>query len=244
LGFGSLFHNNKRGRAFFRRSLLLAAVLPAAAIILLPTELFGQEERPHDQGEETVEKLPAACQNPILRDYFRRRYPGFRFEGETDDFVEEFVDRQIDSFLRTVDEKLEKLKSTTELLARLQERGARLESESNRAEIRRAFIGTLKKSEDLSDDLRDLLAVVFLGLDRKGDFKEAISLDAEARWFAKEVDYIRRHVEEADTRIREYLFDTKNVVDAVDLRKESMMVCLFFAEQMAKSVRKRLKRHR
>jgi hypothetical protein len=167
-----------------------------------------------------------------------------RLDEGVDPFVEEFVDRQIDAFIGEIRSKLEELKTNLSVAEKLRER---LISENMQPSVLhsavRAFDAALEETEDSADDLRDMLSTVLVGLERKGSFKESIFESSYGNWYEKEVRYIRERITDSEKRIHSYLFESRNVVHANELKEESMMTCLFFAEQMAKIIRKDMEKH-
>jgi hypothetical protein len=80
---------------------------------------------------------------------------------------------------------------------------------------------------------------VFLRLDGKEE--PPIQIEP-ADGFQAEMDFLREQVEEAERRIRDYLFQTTNIVAYQNIKGENMIIRLHWTEKIADGVRNILRR--
>jgi hypothetical protein len=185
---------------------------------------------------------PVARQNVILRQYFRQRYFSF-YDSDSplsanERFVESFVDSQIDDFIAKTDRRLRELNESYEVASKLRSRLAS-DPETMDPVALRAYVTVLRRVGKLADNLRDDLAFIFLGLDRKGSLPQSIRSDAQKDFCEDELLYIGEQIDVAEKRIRNYLFEPDLIVDLESLRGENMLIRLYWVEQMTKEIRKR-----
>ncbi len=195
---------------------------------------------------EIGEAARRARENPFLREYFLRIFQsGDPFEStprlpEDDPFVQAFVDRQIENFVVTLDEKLRHLEGLGEMSRRLVERWAATESDSDRRNVGYALIATLKQVEDSSDDVADRLAAVLLSMDRKvkndpKSERDQIAGSGEVMEYVRDqLRLLTVDLQEADRLIRDYLFGRTNLVRVEDLGGANMLQRLYAVRERAK----------
>jgi hypothetical protein len=196
------------------------------------------EQPSDDQSREKT--LPPARQNKLLRDFFRALYPRYQREPPVDEFVENFVDSQIDALLTEIQEKLNNLNQTCDMATKLRERWMNAPAqEKNPARI--ALVATLRRLADRSDDLADRLSSLFVGLkrDKKIDFVRSSKDNSDA--FRREFEFLQLQVTEATRLVDDYFFRSTNTVTVTDLGGENMLVRLDWAEFMAKDLAKRIR---
>ncbi len=191
-----------------------------------------QEDPPGAAPDAGDTAAAAARQNPILRDFYRRLYPGL--DGSfppSDEFLESFVDRQIDAFASDVDRRLTQITDRAAIVERLLDRrGAAQGDERRQAE--RSLKAVLRLLADDCDGLADRLQLVFAGLNRRGRNREPRAAEQERNPYAM----LFAHIQAADRAIRDYLFTSRQVVRVEDLEGEDMLMRLDAAEKLAREL--------
>jgi hypothetical protein len=184
---------------------------------------------------------PKARSNPLLRQFFRELYPSKPSGGmaANEEFLDRFVDRQIDRFVEDIDVRLGELVAAMEVTERLRTRY--FDGGGDRVEVHRALAGSLRRIGDLASGLSGRLAMVFRGLERRKRLEIRIPPESRADGFVEEVDFIGRQVTEADRLVRDYLFRGTNTVTLEDLGGEDMLVRLDWAEKMSREVARALR---
>jgi hypothetical protein len=208
---------------------------------------------PQDEQPVEREELPAARQNVLLRSHFREMYPrsasggwNRRYEQPAnDDFTERFIDRQIDNYLKELEKHLNRLEINMTVAEGLRARILTIRTDSTlRQQYEEAVEGfdeALEEVQKGADRLKDQLEYAFTGLQGKKRLEHEIDSTSQEDFYGEELRFLRRQIEEADERVRNYLFRSVNTVDVKELQEETMMVCLYQVEQMAREVRKSLK---
>ena len=199
------------------------------------------------------EAAKRARENPFLREYFLRIFQsGDPFEStprlpEDDPFVQAFVDRQIENFVVTLDEKLRQLEGLSEMSGRLVERWVATESDSDRRNVGYALIATLKQVEDSSDNVADRLAAVLLSMDRKVRYDPKSERD-QIGGSGELIEYVRDQLQlltvdlrAADRLIRDYFFGRDNLVRVEDLGGANMLQRLYSVRERAKHLQRVLR---
>ncbi len=219
-------------------------------VVSLPvSSLAAQQDNEHQDPEE----LPAARQNALLRSHFREMYPGSPTGGwnrdyrppANDQFAESFIDRQIDHYLEHVEEQLVRLETNLAVAERLRNRILTLRIDSAlKRQYKEALVGferALKEVQNSADNLKDQLEYAFTGLAGKKKLEHTVDSASRESFYEEELRFLRRQTAEAERRIRNYLFRSVNTVDVKDLQEETMLVCLYQVEKMAKEIRRDLK---
>lgn len=194
--------------------------------------------------DEEKEKLPAARQNALLRQFFKRQY--LRLRRKSHDlntfFLDAYVDRQIDRFLQDIQRKLEELHRSLRHSAEMREQWSRESpGPAARGRQRSLFERALKELEDRTGDLHGMLALVLPSLKSKQALPRSMDPCSPANFYEEEMRFIEAQVTEADLRIRDYLFDATNTVRVENLRCDNMMIRLHRAKEMAKQIRRELR---
>ncbi len=214
--------------------------------VSLPVSSLAAQDQQQD-----VEEPPAARQNALLRSHFGEMSPprstwrlGYK-PPANDEFAESFIDRQIDDYLAKVEEQLVRLETNLAVAEKLRERILTLRTDSAaKQQYEEALVGferTLKEIQNSADSLKNKLEYAFAGLAGKRKLEHTIDSTSRENFYAEELRFLRRQTEQADERIRNYLFRSVNTVDVKDLQEETMLVCLYQVEKMAKEIRKNLK---
>jgi hypothetical protein len=200
------------------------------------------DEKPNPE-EEVVHH---GRQIEILRDYFRKQYP--RTEGifqPNDRFVESFVDRQIDHFLKEVEGRIKQLRSDLETAQKLRGRLIENMEDSDHQDLliqtKTDFKAVVKSLQNTADDLGDQLGVVFLFMDSKEEFDHKVTSASVDGFFEGELDYLKLQVEAAERLIQDFFFRRTNTVEYEDLMAQNMLVRLYWIEQMARAVNRRIR---
>lgn len=216
---------------------LFSSVVPGHGEAILWSTLWVVEE----EKDEEERPPPPSRQNAILRAYFRSQYRSLRTEGfDLDEtFLERYVDRQIDSFLEDIESRLARLRYW---LARAEQAHASVLASTNpRAEKEEMveLATVLKEVDNTAGGLRGKLGNIFIQLDGK----KKLPIDVNpADGFQEELTFLREQVDEAENRIRDYLFRTTNTIPYQSLKGENMMIRLYWAEKTADGIRDQIRR--
>lgn len=222
---------------WFLALLMVLTVSPAGA-----AEAFARSKAQEEVREEEPPP-PKARLNPLLRRFFREMYPrsgGPQF-SVNEEFLERFVDRQVDQFVEDIDRRLEELTAASEMVEGLRVRYVEEGSGVDRQEVRRALVGSLRRIADQTSGLAGRLAMVFRGLERRKRLDIRITPESRALGFVEEIDFMSRQIAEADRLVRDYLFRGTSTVRLEDLGGEDMLVRLDWAEKMAREVARNLR---
>lgn len=195
--------------------------------------------------EVQEEEPPPARQNLLLREYFKKQYetvispqhgPGSAPHNER--FMQMYIDRQIDHFLREVKKKLERLRGEWDQARQLQESlAASGQRVSKNSPPVREFAEHLKAVSDSADDLRKMFLMLVRELDSKEDLRHRVTEESRRAYFEREMGYLEEQIRRAEERIRDFLFVPSNVVRLEELQGENMLIYLYRVDKMAKMVR-------
>ncbi len=233
---------NQAVHSRFRFYRLFFSILVGLWIVHLPfSPCLAQDSKGEPSGDESEgEALPAARQNTLLRDFFRALYPRYQREPPVDEFVESFVDNQIDAFLREIEGKLADLNEAFDMATKLRDRWMKA-STQDKTPARIALVATLRRLADRSDDLADRLSTLFVGLKRDKKINFVRSAEDNSDGFRREFEFLRVQIDEATRLVDDYFFRSTNTVSLEDLGSENMLVRLDWAEFMAKDLAKRIR---
>ena len=194
-------------------------------------------------GEEEDKVPPTALQNPILRSHFRDQFLSLHSFGEPHKtpsmFAQNFVDRQIKHFLDRVEGKLESLHNSVDDLIEIRRQVADRESELN-SKVRCQWRERTRKISGSAEDLRQMLAVIFLQLRSKDDFQAQVNRAENNFLFEVEIRHLNRETEAATRLIRSYLFNATSTVHITDLGHTNMLIFLYHIRQRARMLQKRI----
>ena len=198
--------------------------------------------------QEVSKERPPALDNPVVRDYFRQSYsgrttrPGFASHYT---FRESWVDIQILHFLDELETKIQGLHSHLISAENLREEILELGETGGQPGTYQDLISNLnrelKRTEDLADDLRDRLALIFRKLDNKKKLEYEIQPESAKAFYREELAFVRDQLEGAVTQVRSYLFWSENTVRRGDLQGQNMLIRLYWAQEVLKRVRQELK---
>lgn len=185
------------------------------------------------------ESPPPTRQNPVLREYFEKRYVDIfspqpaRSDFPNRHFMEQYIDRQIDYFLTELREKLSRLQARRE------------EMEKARAQLHKGrhaagFKEAVTELADSVEDLRKMLAFILAEMKSEGDFKAAVAADAAGTGFEKEIRFVEEQLERAREAINQYFFEPVNTVRVEELKGENMLTFLYRAREMCRKIRDQL----
>ena len=189
------------------------------------------------------EEVPFARQNTILRDYFRKQFANMRSFHNTpgwrnDPFVEDFVDRQIDHFLKELQEKLLRLRSHFSHVEASREALLQATSPAEQRQAQLRWENSLKEVERKSGDVWNMLRYVFTGLEDRDGFKPRLSSHDLEVVFRQQVGFMAAEIGEAERKIHHYLFESGSTILVEDLRGENMLIHLYHVRQMAKQLKR------
>jgi len=233
----------------FGRSETISGCLWIFGILLLVHITLGSTSlAKQDQVEDDA---PIARQNELLRTHFREmlhprtRTPPNELQIASDDeFVERFVDRQIDNYLKEIDKQLNRLNSNLTAGENLRDRVLVLRgislTQGLQEEAFVRFNRALKEVQDSADSLKDQLKFAFRGLGSKAELEHVVGHSSKVNFYQEELRFLRQQSKLAEEGIRDYLFRSVSTVEVRDLREENMVVCLSLVEQMAREVRRSL----
>jgi hypothetical protein len=225
--------------------------IPVLLFLMVASAIASSTQQDGQPAES--EDLPAARQNALLRSHFREMYPrsasggwNRRYEElANDDFTERFIDRQIDNYLEELEKQLDRLEINMTVAEGLRARILTIRTDSTLTqqyeEALEGFEEALEEVQKGADRLKDQLEYAFTGLQGKRRLDQVVDSTSQEDFYREELLFLRRQIDEADERIRNYLFRSVNTVDVKELQEETMMVCLYQVEQMAREVRKSLK---
>lgn len=238
---GGGWYNPFRSRAMAVSSRWFLVVLLTLTVVPTRVETVAGLMLLQETAESEEPPPPKARSNPLLRQFFRDLYPSKPSGGmaANEEFLDRFVDRQIDRFVEDIDVRLGELVDAMEVTERLRTRS--VDGGGDREEVRRALAGSLRRIGDLASGLSGRLAMVFRGLERRKRLEIRISPESRVDGFVEEVDFIGRQVTEADRLVRDYLFRGTNTVTLEDLGGEDMLVRLDWAEKMSREVARALR---
>jgi hypothetical protein len=157
--------------------------------------------------------------------------------GRRDPFLEDYVDRQIDHYVKELREELTRLNDHFAQVKQAQEKILQASSVQAGEQARVHWRNSLKGVQDKSGDLWNTLRYVLTVLEDKGDLKDLES-QGPASVYEKETLFIGEQIKEAEKRIIEYFFQTESVIQLEDLKGENMLIHLYLAREMAKQIRK------
>jgi hypothetical protein len=222
---------------WFHALLMVLTVSPAGA-----AEAFARSTAQEEVREEEP-PFPKARLNPLLRRFFREMYPrsGGPHFSVNEEFLERFVDRQVDQFVEDIDRRLEELTAASEMVEGLRIRYVEEGSGVDRQEVRRALAGSLRRIADQTSGLAGRLAMVFRGLERRKRLDIRITPESRVLGFVEEIDFMSLQIAEADRLVRDYLFRGTGTVRLEDLGGEDMLVRLDWAEKVAREVARNLR---
>ena len=189
------------------------------------------------------EKVTYMIENPLLREFFANQLVDGRISQQSlpgQEFVDRYVDLQIESFARKVDQELKELVTTTDSLDRLRTRWVAATEGPARKEAAVAMAVMLRGLAKQADSLADLLQAVFPDLQRNKKLDMTIEKKDEADGYLRQMTFIDAQVSKAEQLIRDYLFRPAQTIGVNDLSSENMLMRLDWVEALAKRVADRI----
>jgi hypothetical protein len=194
------------------------------------------------QGDEESEIDFAAVRgNPVLRQALSANSP---FRGGPGDsvetkFRENWIDMQVDYFVRKVYQRLSSLRASVEeakgrqILARDQ---VPRKSPETVAEWRAA----LKRAEEQSKGLRMLLGGLLIELRTRDKFQIKTTNESAATSFSAEMALLSEQLTNAEESVRDYFFKPTHTTSVNELKGANMLDYLKRVEIIAREIRQRL----
>lgn len=180
--------------------------------------------------------------NPILRQVLSANSP---YPDNTNDqsvehkFRENWVDSQVDYFVKQTYLKLNELKASVQQASSASSDLA-AEDSGKRNQALASLRQALVKAEDQSKDLRTRLSMVLVDLPTKDKFEVKVSRGAQAAGFKTELESLSDQAANAERFIRDYFFKPTHVTSVADLKSANMLVYLKRVERIARAIREKL----
>jgi hypothetical protein len=204
--------------------------------------------RPPTEDKPAKLDTSMARANPLLRAAMAANHPdhtdvqtGAISSGSAEAvFLEQWVDRQIDRFAAEVVAKLDAMQAamdTAEAAAEKQRSGSANTPRDYRLLSRKALV----ELEQQARSLRTLLAVTLVDLRTTDQSKPVIRRRAELDGFAQETALLSAQVDNADLRVREYLFRPTHTVGVEELRSGDILDLLVRVQKTAKAILGRMR---
>ncbi len=213
-----------------------------ALSLVLSSSLFAQDPANGALAEAGPElNLNASRANPMLREALSVNCPydvrgGVRTESVEFIFREEWIDNQVDYFVKTIDSRLKKIRH---LMAEANTSREQLVADSaqsdENAKLRWAL--SLRGLEEEARFVRTAMANAFPVMKLKDELKIDTRPRSEDDFCQAEMNQLDSFVATAEAKIRDYLFKPTHVADLGDLRGENMLTFLNRIERMAKKIR-------
>jgi len=180
--------------------------------------------------------------NPLLRQVLSANspYPDSTNEASIEyKFRENWVDNQVDHFVKQTYLKLSELKASVQSASSASSDLVGDDS-GKRAQAVTALRQALVKAEDQSKDLRTSLSMVLVELAAKDNFDVKVSREAEASGFKIEIESLSEQTANAERFIRDYFFKPTHVTSIADLKAANMLDYLKRVERIARAIREKL----
>ncbi|MFB3905756.1 MAG: hypothetical protein ACE15E_20095 [Acidobacteriota bacterium] len=180
--------------------------------------------------------------NPILREVLSTHapYPEVTSQSSVEHkFRENWVDNQVDHFVRQTHLKLTELKANVQRASSASSDLAAIDSDK-RGRALATLRQALAKAEDQSKDLRDRLSMVLVDLPGKDNFDIKVDQGAKAQGFEVELQLLAEQTAHAERSIRDYFFKPTHVTSVTDLQAPNMLDYLKRVERIARAIRERL----
>lgn len=200
-------------------------------------------QSPEEAPEKPDEKLTYMMENPLLREFFANQIAAGSMSGQPPlgrEFVDRYVDMQIESFARKVDRELKRLAATTDGVDQLRERWVAAKEGPERKEAGTALAVMLRELAKQADGLADLLQAVFPDLRRNKKLDMTIEKKDEGDGYLRQMTFIDTQVAKAEQLIRDYLFRSAQTIRLNDLSSENMLMRLDWVEAISKRVADRI----
>ena len=160
-----------------------------------------------------------------------------------DPFVTQYVDRQIDYYLRRIRSALVMLKVQCEEVQEIRENSMVDNRLRMTPEFRRRWSKALGDLSGEARGLKNLIGSILLGLARKDSKRPVVRSLGPRDGYAPEMAYMRRELSLAERRIEDFFYTPTNTVSFEDLRdRKTMLVHLHHVQEMAKRLRDAVRR--
>ncbi len=193
------------------------------------------------QEKEDINYEIVRC-NPILRQVLSANspYPDSTNQGSIEyKFRENWVDTQVDHFVKQTYTKLSELKASVQQASSASSELAADDS-GKRSRVLVTLRQALVKAEDQSKDLRTSLSMVLVELPTKDKFDVKVSRGAQAAGFKVEIESLSEQTANAERFIRDYFFKPTHVTSIADLKSANMLDYLKRVERIARAIREKL----
>ncbi|RPI29210.1 MAG: hypothetical protein EHM61_02415 [Acidobacteria bacterium] len=202
--------------------------------LLCSTGLAGQTEEDID--------FNSVRANPVLRQALSSNSP---YAATTDEasiefkFRENWVDSQVDHFVKQVHQRLSDLKGSVQNAVTASS-GLLADTPQKKAEATVALRQALAKAEDQSRGLRTSLSMILVELQMKDKFDVRVGQGAQAGGFETEMKLLSEQTANAEKSIRDYFFKPTHVTSIADLKDANMLDYLKRVERIARTIRGKL----
>jgi hypothetical protein len=206
--------------------LLIATIATGAAVLA--------------QGEADIDYV-AARANPVLRAVFAERTPYSVDEHHPKQrdaesmMHEQWVDRQVDYFVRDVYQKMAALRAAVDKAqaARLESLGGGAGSDAVVARWKDA----LKATEEGAKSVRKTVSAVLMELDVHDKTRVKITNESRRKRFEDEMKDLSEELKLANQAVSDYFFKPTHVTSVTELREANMLDFLSRVEKIARAVR-------
>jgi hypothetical protein len=214
---------------------LLAGPLVALVLLLSVGSAAGQDEEPTEIDFERVRG------NPLLRQALSANSPFSTMLADTVErqFREKWIDSQVDYFVRQVHQRLSSLRSSVEQ-AKAQQVSARDRGANGAANDVADWKSALKRVEEQSKGLRNLLANVLIELRARDKFQLKTTKESAAAFFPAETALLFEQFFGAERSIQDYFFKPTHTTSLNELKGANMLDYLRRVEIIAREMRARL----
>ncbi|HXK59284.1 MAG TPA: hypothetical protein PLP42_05250 [Acidobacteriota bacterium] len=180
--------------------------------------------------------------NPVLREALSENAPIPRttdYHGVRNRFRENWIDQQVDHFVKTVYRHLARLQESVQEAVAVSS-GLTVETAEARADTTAALKKALAQVETESKRLRNTLSVVLVGPKNKDEFNLKVSRNARETGFQAEMALLTEQATHAERSIRDFCLNPTHVTSVTELKGPGMLGYLKRVERIAKAVREKL----
>ena len=191
-----------------------------------------------------------ASSSELLRGYFFERYfemfgaraavrgflsPDDKLGDSPDPFAEQFVELQVDTYLNSMDRKLQSMKRGVVALESIRREVLSRPSPPSDS-LRERFKRFAAQVEDDANGLHDMVSAVVNFSERERPSKiEGMSYSDD--FFGPEVDFLASQVSRAEVELKDMFLEPSNVVTVDELRSDNVLTELRSIERVSKEIR-------